>query len=134
MQMLTQTPETMVHPGLADSAYRGVVRRTTSARSIEYHVFAEVTLALEQADAPDAEFAARVSALQRNRALWWNLACDAAGDNNALPVDMRASILGLALWVDRESSRALRQSVPLGDLVEINRTVMAGLQPHPEPP
>lgn len=134
MQTLTQPPEAMVRPGLAESAYRRVVRRTTSARSIEYHVFAEVTLALEQADAPGTVFPARIRAIQRNRALWWNLACDAADDNNALPVGLRASILGLALWVDRESGRALRQPVPLADLVEINRTVMAGLQPHAEPP
>jgi flagellar protein FlaF len=129
MQAFTPAHEPVVHPGLAGSAYRGVVRRTTPPRTIEYRVFAEITLELAHADRPDAPFPARVDAIQRNRSLWWTLACDVAGENNPLPAELRASIISLALWVDRESSRALRQPVTLADLIAINRTIMAGLQP-----
>lgn len=130
MQTFAQSHEPIVHPGLARSAYRGVVRGTTAPRAIEYRVFAEITLELEAAEAAaGGGFPARVNAIQRNRTLWWTLACDAGSDNNPLPASLRANIIGLALWVDRESSRALRQPLALTDLIGVNRAIMAGLQP-----
>lgn len=66
-------------------------------------------------------------ALHRNRELWatFSAACGAPG--NALPDTLRASIISIALWVDRQTSAVIAGREPLGDLLEINRTLIEGL-------
>jgi flagellar protein FlaF len=129
MEAFGKHQESIAHPGLASLAYRGVVRRTTAPRNIEYRVFAEITLELENAETPGAPLSDRINAVQRNRTLWWTLACDAAGDTNPLPADLRANIISLALWVDRESGRVLRRPIALAELIAVNRKIISGLQP-----
>lgn len=117
----------------AASAYGRIIRRTESPREIEYRVFAERTAALEAANRPDAPFVERIPALQDNRGFWDSLAIDLASEGNALPDALRAHLLGLAIWVHRETGRILRQpAASLDDLIEINRIVMQGLRPPAE--
>ncbi len=116
----------LASPGAA-SAYGTIIRRTESPREIEYRVFAQATAALEAASQPQAGIADRVQALHGNRELWTALACDLVDDSNALPDTLRANLLSLAIWVNTETSRALRDGVPLHSLVETNQAMMQGL-------
>jgi flagellar protein FlaF len=49
-------------------------------------------------------------------------------DRNALTADLRAKIVSLSLWVSKYSRRVTREKAPLDPLIEINRTIMQGLQ------
>ena len=125
-----QTAETelaVASPRVAASAYGRVMRKTESARDIEYHVFAQATAAMQDADAADAPFTARIAATHRNRELWDTLACLLACEENSLPERLRAQLMSLALWVTRETRHVLRDNLPLTDLIEVNRTIMQGL-------
>ena len=119
-------------PGQA-SAYGRIIRGTGSPREIEYRVFAEATAGLEAVGMPNAALADRIQALHGNRELWTALACDLANDDNTLPDTLRAGLISLAIWVQGETSRVLRNECQPRDLVETNRAVMLGLQPHVEP-
>jgi flagellar protein FlaF len=121
----------IARPRGAARAYGQVIRRTDAPRIMERRVFAEITAALETAQAPDTHFVSRIEALQRNRELWIALAFDVADEANPLPVELRAGILNLAIWVDGQSARILRGQGGLDGLIEINRTVMAGLEISP---
>jgi flagellar protein FlaF len=121
----------IARPRGAARAYGQVIRRTDAPRIMERRVFAEITAALETAHAPEAHFASRIQALQRNRELWIALAFDVADEANPLPVELRAGIINLAIWVNGESARILRGRAGLDGLIEINRTVMAGLETSP---
>jgi flagellar protein FlaF len=118
-------------PRHAASAYGHVMRKTESARNIEYELFARTTAALQEADTPDAHFTVRIAATHRNRELWDTLACLLACEENELPEQLRARLISLALWVTRETRRVLREKLPLTDLIEVNRTIMLGLCPKP---
>jgi flagellar protein FlaF len=116
-------------PNGAANAYGAVIRHTESARDIEYRVFERITAALEDALPAETHFTQRIIAVHDNRALWQTLAHDLAGDDNGLPDQLRANLIGLAIWVTRESDRVISQSASLRDLININHTIMTGLRP-----
>jgi flagellar protein FlaF len=118
----------------ASKAYGAITRHTDTPRHIEYLVFAQRTAALDAANRPGASFAERIHALHDNRELWMTLAFDAASENNALPDELRANIVNLAIWTQRETDRVKRGGVPLDDLVAINQSIMQGLCPPMETP
>ncbi len=120
---------TLQRPSTAHSAYGRIIRGIETPRDIELRVFANVTAALQTADTRDASPVARVAAIHGNRELWISLACSVADDANALSNSLRASIISLAIWVNRESARLLACDDPLRDLIETNQTVMVGLAP-----
>ncbi len=83
---------------------------------------------MQEASAPDTHFAKRIQAAHRNRELWQTLAYDLADDNNALPDDLRAKLISLAIWVTGETSRVIRDGASLQPLIDVNSSIMQGLQ------
>jgi flagellar protein FlaF len=127
--MQQSAPEPFVGlPNPAAAAYKAIIRQTESPRDIEHRVFAQVTAALQEASVPGAHFTARIRATHRNRELWQTLACDLADEGNALPAELRAQLLGLAIWVTRETTRVQCDQSSLQDLIDVNISVMEGLQ------
>jgi flagellar protein FlaF len=112
----------------AGAAYKAIIRRTENPRDIEYRVFAQVTAAMQEAAAPDTHFTKRIQAAHRNRELWQTLACDLVDDGNALPDDLRAKLISLAIWVTGEASRVIRDDTSLQAMIDVNSSVMQGLQ------
>jgi flagellar protein FlaF len=102
--------------------------KTESPRQTEYRAFALATHGLIEAAAlPATELGRRAEALARNRRLWTLLAADCAAPGNLLPPQVRAQIISLSLFVDRQSSAVLREGASFDVLVELNRTMMQGL-------
>jgi flagellar protein FlaF len=123
MQFLNNGPLS----GGAGSIYGKIMRDTESAREIEYRVFEQVTIALEDAERPDAHFTSRIAAAHRNHELWLTLTCDLASDDNELPAPLRARLISLGLWVMKETQRVMRNATTLSDLIEVNRSIIRGL-------
>lgn len=115
----------------AAAAYGSVIRQTEDPRDIEYRVFEQITSSLQAVASPGAHFAARIRAVHRNRELWQTLASDLASSENALPEELRAGLLNLAVWVTRETDRVMYNGTSLHDLIEINYSIMRGLRPPP---
>jgi flagellar biosynthesis activator protein FlaF len=114
-------------PSGAGSIYGKVIRDTERPREIELRIFEQVTAALEAADQPATHFSARIAAIHRNRELWQTLTWDLADEDNKLPRSLRARLISLAIWVTHETQRAMRNSTPLADLIEVNRAIIRGL-------
>ena len=111
-------------------AYKTAAQRGENPRELEYRLFGEVTRSLITASEADpSDFAARMPALDLNRRMWGALASDCAHDGNALPPQLRANIISLALWVGRHTSAVMRREEEFGPLIEINRILMQGLAP-----
>lgn len=113
-------------------AYRQAAVRAESPRETEYRLFAQVTLALmDAAKADPKNLPARIDALDWNRRVWGTLSVDCAQPSNALPPPLRASIISLAIWVNRHTSKVIRREDQIEPLIEVNRTIMQGLMPAP---
>ena len=111
--------------------YGAATAATGTPRAVEYQVFSQVTGRLNRARAPDRPFAELAAALNENLSLWKTLACDLASDGNSLPVELRASLLGLARFTEEHTARVLRREESAKVLVEINTAVMRGLRGVP---
>src|SRR5579862_3034452 len=109
-------------------AYQKVAEQAEAPRQVEYRLFGLVTRALIEAAETDAkDVAKRIRALHWNRRLWSTLADDCAIEGNALPVDARAQIISLSLWVNRHTSAVMQGKEPIEPLIEVNRMIMQGL-------
>ena len=108
--------------------YQSAQRTVEDPRSTEYRLFGQVTGALINAKSGNAEGAPLVAAIDWNKRLWRTLAADCMDDRNTLTQDVRAKIVSLSLWVSKYSRRVTRDKAPIDPLIEINRTIMQGLQ------
>jgi flagellar biosynthesis activator protein FlaF len=110
------------------TAYQTAQRRVETPREIEYRLFAQVTRALMEAqNTPVQEVAKRMDAIDWNRRVWSVLAGDCSGNDNALPDQLRASIISISLWVGRYSSDVMQRNADIEPLIDVNRSVMQGL-------
>ena len=109
-------------------AYQNIQRVVEDPRATEYRLFGQVTGALLDAKTSNAQGAPLIQAIDWNKRMWRTLAADCMDDRNALTADLRAKIVSLSLWVSKYSRRVTREKAPLDPLIEINRTIMQGLQ------
>jgi flagellar protein FlaF len=109
-------------------AYQKAAEQAENPKQAEYRLFGLVTRALMQAAAADdKDVRTRIKALHWNRRLWSALANDCACDGNALPMEARAQIISLSIWVSRHTSAVMQRQEQIQPLIEINRIIMQGL-------
>ena len=109
-------------------AYQKAAEQAEAPRQVEYRLFGLVTRALmEAADADAKDIPKRIRALHWNRRLWSTLADDCSMEGNALPMDARAQIISLALWVNRHTSAVMHENESIQPLIDVNRLIMQGL-------
>jgi len=112
----------------AASAYAKVSTSILGPRSIEQKTFQQVTGLLSAAQAAGGtSFGQLAEAVHKNTQLWTILATDAASDANALPPQLRAQIISLAVYSQKTGRAVLRKEAEIEQLLEINRAIMAGL-------
>jgi flagellar biosynthesis activator protein FlaF len=112
-------------------AYQRASEQAEGPKQTEYRLFGVVTRALMDAAARDeSDLSGRMRALHWNRRLWTTLAGDCASPTNALPMDVRASIISLSIWVDKHTSSVMRKEEPIQPLIDVNRIIMQGLSGH----
>ncbi len=113
---------------LASKAYGSAHQRTASDREIEYALFLQITDALEAAE-NSGSTVERADALHRNQSLWSILSVDLLHPDNKLPIETRRGLISLAEFVRRYSLKASTEGWNLSPLIDVNKTVMAGLNP-----
>ncbi|MCL1628091.1 flagellar biosynthesis regulator FlaF [Roseibaca sp. V10] len=97
-------------------------------RAIEYDILAQITARIRAAIAggPMA-FPALADALNANRQLWTEFAFDLASDDNRLPTDIRAGLLGLAQFTVTQTDAILRGESTAEAIIDVNVAIMRGL-------
>ena len=109
-------------------AYQQTQRITEDPRETEYRLFGQVTGALITAQRAGTTGGPLAEAVDWNRKVWRTLAAECLDERNQLPQELRANIVSLSLWVTKYSKEVTRQGAPLDPLIDINRTIMQGLQ------
>jgi len=113
------------------TAYQQARRIAESPKSTEHRLLGQVTAALIDAHGKNIGGPALADILHWNREIWAIFSATCADSANKLPPELRASIISLALWVDRHSSGVLSGKSDLETLIEVNRSVMEGLSAEP---
>jgi len=109
-------------------AYQNTQRITENPRETEYRLFGQVTGALISAQRDGLKGGPLAEAIDWNRRMWRTLAADCLDDRNQLPQELRANIVSLSLFVTRYSKDVTRKGAPLDPLIDINKSIMQGLQ------
>jgi flagellar protein FlaF len=112
------------------AAYKSVQNVTEDSRSVEYRLLGQVTGELIAASEDAKDIARRTSALQWNRQMWSAFRIDLVGEDNKLPEDLKAKLISLSFFVDRETTDVLYERSNFDALIEINRSIMKGLMPQ----
>jgi flagellar protein FlaF len=112
------------------ATYQRVRAIAESPRATEYRLVGEITGEMLAAWDGGLRGPALMPSLHRNREMWsaFSAACGTPG--NALPDALRASIISIALWVDRYTSDVVSGRESIDPLVEVNRSVLEGLAPN----
>ncbi len=119
------------------TAYKRTISDTEAPRQIERRVLVQVTAELERFPEFDA-VETRIEKLQilasglrdavwRNERVWLTFKHDLAEKENALPPDLRATLISLAIWVESHSTAVMMGTETIGPLISINRSIIRGL-------
>lgn len=110
------------------AAYQQTMAECEDPRRIEYLVFLRITLDLEAHRDAGWRSAELKDALWRNLELWNTLRADLLEEGNALPEPLRAGLVSLSFTVERQTRMVLRGEADARLLIDVNRSVMKGLQ------
>jgi flagellar protein FlaF len=117
---------------MSHKAYQKIQVATDDPRSTEYRLFAQVTHALICASETGRKDIRRlVDAIDWNRRLWSALAGQCIDPGNKLPDTLRAQSISLSIWVSRYSSEVVQDGASLEPLIDVNKSIMAGLAQRP---
>jgi len=122
--------------GLA--AYKTVIRESETPRQIERRILTRITGALTQhAEKYDSALSSEErlgilynglgESLVENQLFWGMLKKDLASKGNSLTTELRASLLSIALWVERETNSVMGGAAGVLDLIAVNQNIIAGL-------
>lgn len=108
-------------------AYQRVQSISETPRAMEHRLVSQVTAELVAARDGCWQGSSLLDILHHNREMWQAFASMCAAPGNALPAELRAGIISLALWVDRHSSAVITGKETLDPLIDVNRLISEGL-------
>lgn len=122
------------------NAYRRTLRENESPRQIERRLLSSVTGRMEsvaqeydRAEGTQARLTILSqglrAALQENQKIWSALKYDLAEPGNALPQELRAGLISIALWMERATNDVMGGEAGVGAIAQINNTIIDALLP-----
>ena len=111
------------------STYATTQNQGESVRESEARALLRCASRLEAVQQEGVDYAAYCDALRQNQRLWTLFQAALAEAGNPLPIELRQTLLGLSLYIDRRTLRAIGEfSGKLLDvLININREIASGL-------
>jgi flagellar protein FlaF len=111
-------------------AYQQTQKANLTPREVEAMAFTKAAVMLEDAKSKVADIEGYSQALRFNHLLWTIIQADITEPENQLPGEIKANILSLSIFVDKQTTKAMRGSdaSDLDVLININRNLAAGLR------
>ena len=104
--------------------YAATQNAAASPREIELRALRYVNGLL----AASRDLRSRAVALEKTHRLWSILVRDLGSPGNALPPDLRANLISLGLWAQRECDARLNDAKSLEPLMALHRDLIEGLE------
>ena len=117
-------------------AYAQTQKSSMSSREIEAMAFTKAALMLDEASQSLDDYDSYASALKFNQLLWTIIQADIVDRENQLPPQIKANILSLSIFVDRQTIKALSETKKehVDVLISINKNLAEGLMAQPDDP
>ena len=129
--------------------YSNQQRQNLTPREAEAMAFTKAAVLLDEARKNPRDFEVFSQALRFNHLLWTIIQADVTDKANKLPPEIKANVVSLSIFVDKQTAKALGEGDAnlLDALININRNMAEGLrmnaapaeepeaeQPAPQPP
>lgn len=116
------------------AAYQQQQKQSLSPREVEAMAFTKAALLLEDAKKISNDVDEFSRALRFNHLLWTIMQADITEEANNLPPEVKANVMSLSIFVDKQTTKALRSGdgKDLDVLININRNLAAGLRTNSE--
>ena len=110
-------------------SYAQTQKSTMSPREVEAMAFTKAALMLEEAKHNTDDYDSYASALKFNQLLWTIIQADLVDKENVLPPQLKANILSLSIFVDKQTVKALADTKTrhIDSLIDINKNLAEGL-------
>jgi len=110
-------------------AYAQTQKSGLSPREVEAMAFTKAALLLDEAKQKLDDYDNYASALKFNQLLWTIIQADIVDKENKLPDQLKANILSLSIFVDKQTIKALADTKAqhLDVLININKNLAEGL-------
>jgi flagellar protein FlaF len=110
-------------------AYAQTQKSSLSPREVEAMAFTKAALMLEEAKNNVDDYDNYASALKFNQLLWTIIQADIIDKENELPPQLKANILSLSIFVDKQTVKALADTKTqhIEALININKNLAEGL-------
>jgi flagellar protein FlaF len=113
------------------SAYRRSKEAAEMPRELERRAFTTTIGKLIEGKAKGGRHL--IDACFLNQQLWTALLVDLALPQNELPVDLKARLISIGIWVQRYTPAVMRGQAPIDPLISVNRNILEGLSTQPMP-
>jgi len=115
-------------------AYEQAQKSALPPREVEAMAFTKAALMLDEAKGQTDDYDAYAAALKFNQLLWTIIQADIVDTANKLPPQLKANILSLSIFVDKQTVKALADTNGdyLDSLIDINKNLAEGLLTKPE--
>lgn len=108
-------------------AYKKTMEDISTPRDQEAKVISAITKGLERHAGEGPKSSSLKDYLVKNQRLWVAVRNDTGSEGNTLPQTLRAQLVSLSLWVERHTTSVLTGEGDVQELIEINRSLIAGL-------
>lgn len=111
-------------------AYEGVQKAQMTPREAEAMAFTKAALLMEEAAKDASNVPALSQALRFNHLLWTIVQADITEEANTLPDEVKANLMSLSIFVDKQTVKALKSAdaKDVESLINVNRNIAAGLR------
>ena len=115
-------------------AYAQTQKSALPPREVEAMAFTKAALMLDEAKGQTDDYDAYAAALKFNQLLWTIIQADIIDTSNQLPAQLKANILSLSIFVDKQTVKALADTNGeyLDSLIDINKNLAEGLLTKPD--
>ena len=114
-------------------AYAQTQKSALPPREVEAMAFTKAALMLDEAKGQTEDYDTYAAALKFNQLLWTIIQADIVDTANKLPPQLKANILSLSIFVDKQTVKALSDTNGdhLDSLIDINKNLAEGLLTKP---
>jgi flagellar protein FlaF len=114
-------------------AYAQTQKSSMQPREVEAMAFTKAALMLEEAKGQTDDYDTFAAALKFNQLLWTIIQSDIIDKGNELPPQLKANILSLSIFVDKQTVTTLADpdAAHLEPLININKSLAEGLLTKP---
>jgi flagellar protein FlaF len=111
-------------------AYEQSQNANLTPRAIEATALTKAAVMLEEAKNNESDMDAFKKAVRFNHLLWTIIQADITEEENKLPDEIKANIMSLSIFIDKQTTKALQDSshAVLQSMIDVNKNLAAGLR------